>query len=239
MQKSNLFHTFAVANQQLLFDLLFRLYYHTKHTMQDYLSHIFAHAPVPIPDAADLEFEVQDLLRHEAYAQKVFSQLQHEPCPYRREGLLECLRRELRKSGMLIDGNLYMMDDNDYCCLVWRDAEREINRAIRACEEDRPCLVDGIRDAYCLEDAAEPLQVIGERLGRSTISSVVQQVKDTIKHTVKEIAGEIKPTSAVNIHIEQLTIPIHIYNAPIEQCDNTTIAGLDNLIQDNHGTMNF
>ena len=230
MQKSNLFYTFAVANQQLLFDLLFRLYYHKKHTMQDYLNHIFAHAPVPIPDAADLEFEVQDLLRHEAYAQKVFNQLQHEPCPYRREGLLECLRRELRKSGMLIDGNLYMMDDNDYCCLVWRDAEREINRAIRACEEDnsKQGATRGIID-----------QPYGYTAQRTTISSVVQQVKDTIKHTVKEIAGEIKPTSAVNIHIEQLTIPIHIYNAPIEQCDNTTIAGLDNLIQDNHGTMNF
>ena len=198
--------------------------------MQDYLNHIFAHAPVPIPDAADLEFEVQDLLRHEAYAQKVFNQLQHEPCPYRREGLLECLRRELRKSGMLIDGNLYMMDDNDYCCLVWRDAEREINRAIRACEEDnsKQGATRGIID-----------QPYGYTAQRTTISSVVQQVKDTIKHTVKEIAGEIKPTSAVNIHIEQLTIPIHIYNAPIERCDNTTIAGLDNLIQDNHGTMNF
>lgn len=238
MQNSNLFYTFAVANQQLLFDLLFRLYYHTKHTMQDYLSHIFAHAPVPIPDAADLEFEVQDLLRHEAYAQKVFNQLQHEPCPYRREGLLECLRRELRKSGMLIDGNLYMKDDNDYCCLVWLEAEREINRAIRACEEDnskqQDCLSDNLNNDNI--DNFRPNQLPRATRG---ISSVVQQVKDTVKHTIKEIAREIKPTSAVNIHIEQLTIPIHIYNAPIEQCDNTTIAGLDNLIQDNHGTMNF
>ncbi len=74
--------------------------------MQDYLNHIFAHAAMPPPDAEDLLFEVRDLLRHEEYAQKVFISIQRESCPYRREGLLECFRRELKASGMLKNGDL-------------------------------------------------------------------------------------------------------------------------------------
>ena len=197
------------ANRQLVLICFFRLYKSINTHMQDYLNHIFAHAPVPTPDAADLEFEVRDLLRYEEYAQKVFIELQQEPCPYRREGLLECLRREIKQSGMLIEGNLYMKDDNGCCILVWREAEREIKRAIRACEEDRHCLEDCIRDAYCLED------------GRSTISSVVQQVKDTVKHTVKEIVKDIPAANVVNINIQQLTIPVHIYSGDIGQVAET------------------
>ena len=187
--------------------------------MQDYLNHIFAHAPVPTPDAADLEFEVRDLLRYEEYAQKVFIELQQEACPYRREGLLECLRREIKQSGMLIEGNLYMKDDNGCCILVWREAEREIKRAIRACEEDRHCLVDGIRDAYCLEDGIREAYCLED--ARSTISSVVQQVKDTVKHTVKEIVKDIPTAQVVNINIQQLTIPVHIYSGDIGQVAET------------------
>lgn len=172
------------------------------------LNHIFPVGYPNIPTQEDLEFEVRDLLRHEAYAQKVFISIQQEPCPYRREGLLECLRRELRKLGMLIEGNLYMKDDNDCCCLVWRDAEREIKRAIRACEEDnsKQGAARGIID-----------QPYGCTAQRTTISSVVQQVKDTVKHTVKEIVKDIPTAQVVNINIQQLTIPVQIYNAPIGQ----------------------
>lgn len=184
--------------------------------MQDYLNHIFAHTHIPTPDATDLLFEVRDLLRHEEYAQKVFIELQQEPCPYRREGLLECLRREIKQSGMLLEGNLYMKDDNDCCMLVWRDAEREIKRAIRACEEDKlkqqDCLSNNLNNDNI--DNFRPNQLPRATRG---ISSVVQQVKDTVKHTVKEIVKDIPTAQVVNINIQQLTIPVQIYNAPIGQ----------------------
>ena len=176
--------------------------------MQDYLNHIFAHAAMPPPDAEDLRFEVRDLLRHEEYAQKVFISIQRESCPYRREGLLECFRRELKASGMLKNGDLYMEDNNGYHYLVWQEAEREIKNAIRACEED----------TCNLEDV--PLQLSEQHevpTERATISTVVQQAKDSVKQAFKDIVKDIPTAQVANIHIQQLTIPIHIYNAPIGQ----------------------
>ncbi len=233
--------------------------------MQDYLNQIYAHAHIPTPDAADLLFEVQDLLRYEPYAQKVFIQLKRESCPYRREGLLECFRRELKDSGLLIEGNLYMMDNNDCCMLVWREAEREIKQAIRVCEKDKEDNLEQQEDVNLQQHKQQQEQLVSrattqpatretiyqqceqlqtnnkdnDTAKRSTISSVVQQVKDTVKHTVKEIVKDITPQQPVNINIQQLTIPIHIYNAPIGQYGDTVISELDNLIQDNHGKMNF
>ena len=49
----------------------------------------------------------------------------------------------------------------------------------------------------------------------NTISGVAQQVQEAIKQTVLETMKNMPTQQVVNITIQQLTIPIHIYNAPI------------------------
>jgi hypothetical protein len=48
---------------------------------------------------------------------------------------------------------------------------------------------------------------------------IVQQVKSTIQQIVQDIAADITIGQGVNVHIDRLTIPVHIhnYNAPIGQ----------------------
>jgi ribosome recycling factor len=70
------------------------------------------------------------------------------------------------------------------------------------------------------------------------VQHVQQSVQQTIKQAVQQAVKDIVVSPAQPIIIHNLTI--NYYNAPIGQTgSNTTITGLDNLIQDNHGTMNF
>lgn len=186
--------------------------------MIEYLDRIYTHSGITPPDAEDIHNEVLDLLCHEEYAQKVFFQIQNEPCPYRRDALLECFRRELHSSHQLIKGHVCM--EYDGCTMiVWQDAEYEIKQAIRRCRneiQEFRSLEDGVppigRSQSELQDAASGcrLQVRGK---------IVQQVKSTIQQIVQDIAADITIGQGVSVHIDRLTIPVHIhnYNAPIGQ----------------------
>jgi hypothetical protein len=52
---------------------------------------------------------------------------------------------------------------------------------------------------------------------------MVHQVTDTIKLTVKEIFNDMPSAQVLNMHIQQLTIPVNVqvYNAPIGQYTHT------------------
>ena len=103
--------------------------------------------------------------------------------------------------------------------IVWQDAEHEIKQAIRRCRnevQEFRSLEDGVppigRSQSELQDAASGcrLQVRGK---------IVQQVKSTIQQIVQDIAADITIGQGVSVHIDRLTIPVHIhnYNAPIGQ----------------------
>ena len=172
--------------------------------MIEYLDRIYTHSGITPPDAEDIHNEVLDLLCHEEYAQKVFFQIQNEPCPYRRDALLECFRRELHSSHQLIKGHVCM--EYDGCTMiVWQDAEHEIKQAIRRCRNE-------VQEFRSLEEAASGCR-------REVRGKIVQQVKSTIQQIVQDIAADITIGQGVSVHIDRLTIPIHIhnYNAPIGQ----------------------
>ena len=197
--------------------------------MIEYLDRIYTHSGITPPDAEDIHNEVLDLLCHEEYAQKVFFQIQNEPCPYRRDALLECFRRELHSSRQLIKGHVCM--EYDGCTMiVWQDAEHEIKQAIRRCRS----LEDGVppigrsqselKDAasgYRLEAKGERREARGERreVRGERLEARIEQVKSTIQQIVQDIAADITIGQGVSVHIDRLTIPVHIhnYNAPIGQ----------------------
>lgn len=105
--------------------------------MTDYLNRIYTHTHTTPASAEDIDFEVLDMLRHEDYPQLVFQHIQHENCPFRRDALLERLRRALKDSGMLIDGQLYQLSDDNCLQMIWQNAEDEIKRAIRVCRNQQ------------------------------------------------------------------------------------------------------
>lgn len=105
--------------------------------MIEYLNRIYSHTHTTPASAEDIDFEVLDMLRHEDYPQLVFQHIQHENCPFRRDALLERLRRALKDSGMLIDGQLYQLSDDNCLQMIWQNAEDEIKRAIRVCRNQQ------------------------------------------------------------------------------------------------------
>ena len=105
--------------------------------MIEYLNRIYSHTHTTPASAEDIDFEVLDMLRHEDYPQLVFQHIQHENCPFRRDALLERLRRALKDSGMLIDGQLYQQIDDNCLQMIWQNAEDEIKRAIRVCRNQQ------------------------------------------------------------------------------------------------------
>lgn len=174
--------------------------------MIEYLDRIYTHSGITPPDAEDIHNEVLDLLCHEEYAQKVFFQIQNEPCPYRRDALLECFRRELHSNHQLIKGHVCM--EYDGCTMiVWQDAEHEIKQAIRRCRDE-------VQEFRRLEVKGERREVRGERL-----EARIEQVKSTFQQIVQDIAADIAIGQGMSVHIDRLTIPVHIhnYNAPIGQ----------------------
>ena len=179
--------------------------------MIEYLDRIYTHSGLTPPDAEDIHNEVLDLLCHEEYARKVFFQIQNEPCPYRRDALLECFRRELHSRHQLIQGHVCM--EYDGCTMiVWHNAEDEIKQAIRRCRRVQDGVPPTGRSQSELQDAAS-----GYR--REVRGKIVQQVKSTLKQIVQDIAADIAIEQGVSVRIDRLTIPVHIhnYNAPIGQ----------------------
>ena len=187
------------------------------------LTKIFPQNYPDLPTWKDIQVIFNDLLNRSDSVDDIVLRIDKEACPYYKHALTLYLAQQLT---------------------TWYDQHHEIagyqqgNSWIPYWHKPK----DKIRylvNKYQAQQAViqqEPLFLTTtSTTSRSTKHSRVERIQKSIKQAVKDIIADITP--AQPIVIQNLTI--NYYNAPIGQYDNTTITGLDKLIQDNHGTMNF
>ena len=176
------------------------------------------------PSTEDLEIMFQDILDRSDSVLKVVSKIENESCPYCQEALVRLLAQRL-PTWYNTQDPIAGIDYGDHWIPYWQEPQRILRELI---------------DKYQAQQNTPPVSMPIAAPMEKIVRHVQLSVQQTIKQAVKDIV--VSPTQPIIIHnltINYYNAPVHNYNAPIGQYGNTTITGLDNLIQDNHGTMNF
>ena len=164
------------------------------------------------PSTEDFEIMFQDILDRSDSVLKVVSKIEKESCPYYQEALVRLLAQHL-PTWYNTQDPIAGIDYGDHWIPYWQEPQRIIRELI---------------DKYKARQNTPPYSI-----PVAPVEKIVQHVQQSVQQAVKDIV--VSPTQPIIIH----NLTINYYNAPIGQNGNTTITGLDNLIQDNHGTMNF
>ena len=121
--------TFASANRQLQIDFLDHFYKYNYMTQN--LSHISHVAPPDVPSEEDLQFEVQDLLRHANSPIDVLQKINQITCPYYRKALAQIVPihwHHMERNG--IEPAVYMDADSEWR-ITWINIDYDIRRIIK------------------------------------------------------------------------------------------------------------
>ena len=181
------------------------------------------------PSTEDLEIMFQDILNRSDSVLKVESKIEKESCPYYQEALVRLLAQRLT-SWYNTQDPIAGIDYGDHWIPYWQEPQRIIRE-----------LIDKYQAQQNMPPVSMPITAPVEKIVRHVQQSVQQTIQQAVQQAVKDIV--VSPAQPIIIHnltINYYNAPVHNYNAPIEQNgSNTTITGLDKLIQDNHGTMNF
>ena len=174
------------------------------------------------PSTEDLEIMFKDILDRTDSVLKVVSKIENESCPYYQEALVRLLAQRL-PTWYNTQDPIVGIDYGDHWIPYWQEPQRIIRE-----------LIDKYQARQNMSPVSMPIAAPVEKIVRHVQQSVQQTIKQAVQQAVKDIV--VSPTQPIIIH----NLTINYYNAPIGQTgSNTTITGLDNLIQDNHGTMNF
>ena len=196
-------------------------------TMTD-LTNIFPTNYPDRPSTEDLEIMFQDILNRSDSVLKVVSKIEKESCPYYQEAPVRLLAQRL-PTWYNTQDPIAGIDYGDHWIPYWQEPQRIIRE-----------LIDKYQALQNTLPVSMPIAAPVEKIVRHVQQSVQQTIKQAVQQAVKDIV--VSPAQPIIIHnltINYYNAPVHNYNAPIGQNGNTTITGLDNLIQDNHGTMNF
>ena len=121
--------TFASANRQLQIDFLDHFYKYNYMTQN--LSHISHVAPPDVPSEEDLQFEVQDLLRHANSPIDVLQKINQITCPYYRKALAQIVPihwHHMERNG--IEPAVYMDADSEWR-ITWINIDYDIRKIIK------------------------------------------------------------------------------------------------------------
>lgn len=99
--------------------------------MQNYLNHIFADAPTAPPDADDLLFEVQDLLRHAESPMDILHEINKITCPYYRKAMATVVKYQWHKMEQNgIEPAVYIDLDGQWR-ITWINCDYDIRSIIK------------------------------------------------------------------------------------------------------------
>lgn len=207
--------------------------------MKHNLNHIFKSDYPNPPTEMDLKIEVQDMLRHCQFPADMLDQIAQNTCPYYKEALL-CVYEQLWHDMIRRKDPFAGYESGCNWICYWTDFETDFRHAYHLFQEEQSTYqypeatreieqqspTDNRVEEPSPQHAEEPLLHTGRNelpTQQSAIANMVHQVTDTIKLTVKEIFNDMPSAQVLNMHIQQLTIPVNVqvYNAPIGQYTHT------------------
>ena len=207
----------------------------------------------------------KEILNHSDSVNQVVREIEKESCPYYKEALIHCLAAKL-DDWYDKQKEIAGIDYGDCWIPYWQEPKDKIRQLVNKYKSEqkqftyKPIQTSPLVPADCLDLSAIPLSQPStptatcyasaggpanpplerpRELIRSQVveTSCLSCCKEIVQQVMQQLSA-IKATATQPIVIQNMHF--HFYNAPIGQCgNNTTITGLENLIQDNHGKINF
>ena len=182
------------------------------------LSHIFPSDYLNPPTDADLQYEVQDLLRRTDNPQHLIAHIDSLACPFYKAALMQCLKHMWHTLVEKQDPRTGYEDGNGRWILYWMEAEQVMKHYCRRYQNEQYAYIyatnspepPGEAEPIEPEPAAEP-QV---QEPPKTVTHIANQVKNAIEQVLYGLATAPTPPQLQSLTIN---INIHNYNAPIGQ----------------------
>ena len=175
------------------------------------LSHIFPSDYLNPPTDADLQYEVQDLLRRTDYPPQLLTKIDAMQCPYYKEALMQCLKHMWHTLVEKRDPRTGYEDSNGCWIPYWMEAEQVMKQYCRRYQTEQYGYTYATHTAEPpIEQApmpvAEPPAEPPAQEAPKTVSHIASQVKTAIKQALYELAATTPPP------LQSMTINIHIHN---------------------------
>ena len=206
------------------------------------LSQIFPINYPDVPTHEDIEFMFKEILNHSDSVNQVVREIEKETCPYYKESLIRRLADDLDywyENQKSIAG----IDHGDCWIPYWQEPKDKIRQLINRYQAEqkhftyKPLQTSPVVPSDCPDLSAIPLSQPSTPTATKEIKGAINLATSAVQQVMQQLSA-IKATATQPIVIQNMHF--HFYNAPIGQCgNNTTITGLENLIQDNHGKINF
>lgn len=165
------------------------------------LSHIFPSDYLNPPTEMDLQYEVQDMLRHTEYPPNLLSKINSLPCPYYKEALMVCFKKEWKKMVEEQDSRTGYYDSDGRWVVCWQEAEVDMRKYIKRFRNEQDT------HTYAATNNEIPATI-------PPAPTIVKQITSGIKQAVEEI---VKLKEVAQYQPITININIHNYNAPIGQ----------------------